>query len=609
MLHPKAHVDASSETVRWETVMVINQTQSFYLKKNYYEYMSTSQKYGTTAELCAMAEIFNFGFCVIRKQDHTSYNCYDYGSVSGMPLNKPSAVVHLLFTGNAGEGHFRYLRQKDNTHVAVEPGRYKLVESYTSSKFTSIAPLDFAALNNDDIEVEAERSGEDDATIFDLTFEDFVILLARCRSNIRVLKRVPKGARILAANRLAQCLEECLASPDLAMKWKNLLTFAYTSLRVPERVNNVSLSTLVKRNLTNPTLKFTKPMKKKPTILLSKRVECKVAEGNIKGAVKLLSSTDTLAPQNESTLSHFKAKHPPPSREMAFPDPPDKTLEPLVVTKRETFFSTKSFPNGSGSGIDGILPQHLKDLTLPLTGDAGVRLLKAITAFSNFMLSGKVQSDFIKIMYGASLCALNKQESGVRPIAVGNTFRRLTSKLACASVRPNMAAKFAPRQVGFGIGGGCEAAAHATRTFIKKNTNKKFVIIKIDFRNAFNEVDRDIFLNEMKLNCPAIYPYLWQCYSAPALLFYGDYIIWSQNGAQQGDPCGPLIFSSAIQFVIDSLVSEFVIIFYLNDGMIGGDYDSVHRDFATVKEECAKIGLHINPSKCELFFCSEVDQD
>lgn len=345
------------------------------LKKDYSEYMS--RKYGTMAELCAMAEIFNFGFCVIRKHDHTNYSCYDYGSVSGMSLHKPLAVVHLLFTGDTGEGHFRYLRQKDNTQNEVEPGRYKLVEAYTSSKFTSIAPLNFATMNDDEIDVEADRNGEDCATASDSSFEDFVILLARCRSNIRVLKRVPRGARILAANTLAHCLEECLASPDLATKWKNLLTFAYTSLRVPERVNNVSLSTLVKRNLTNPTLKFTKPTKKKPTISLSKRVEGKVAEGNIKGAVKILASTDTLAPQNESTLSQLKAKHPPPSREMAFPDPPDKTSQPLVVTEKETFFSIKSFPNGSGSGIDGILPQHLKDLTLPSTGEAGIRLLKS----------------------------------------------------------------------------------------------------------------------------------------------------------------------------------------------------------------------------------------
>ncbi len=156
-------------------------------------------------------------------------------------------------------------------------------------------------------------------------------------------------------------------------------------------------------------------------------------------------------------------------------------------------------------------------------------------------------------MYGASLCALDKKDGGIRPIAVGNTFRRLTAKLASASLSAQMSSKFAPRQVGFGIKGGCEAAVHARRTFIKNNSHRKVVVVKIDFRNAFNEVDRDAFLKEMKTNCPAIFPFLWQCYSSPSLLFYGDFILLSQNGAQQGGPCGPLIFSSAIQYVIDAI--------------------------------------------------------
>lgn len=103
------------------------------------------------------------------------------------------------------------------------------------------------------------------------------------------------------------------------------------------------------------------------------------------------------------------------------------------------------------------------------------------------------------------------------------------------------------------------------------------------------------------MNCPAIFPLLWQCYSTSILLFYGDFIILSQNGAQQGDPCGPLLFSSAIQLVVAALVSEFID-FYLDGGTIAGDYDSVLRDFKTVIEECGKMGLRKNPDKCEIFF-------
>lgn len=83
------------------------------------------------------------------------------------------------------------------------------------------------------------------------------------------------------------------------------------------------------------------------------------------------------------------------------------------------------------------------------------------------------------------------------------------------------------------------------------------------------------------------------------VIFYGEDTIISQNGAHQGEPCGPLL-CSVIQPVVAALLSEFLVV-YLYDGTIAGSDDSVHQ------EECGKIGLYINPAKCELFFYSEVD--
>lgn len=226
---------------------------------------------------------------------------------------------------------------------------------------------------------------------------------------------------------------------------------------------------------------------------------------------------------------------------------------------------------------------------------------------TNYMLAGKIPSNLCAITYGASLCAWNKKEGGIRPIAVGNTFRRLTAKLACASVRPESSKKLAPRQVGFGVSGGCEAYVHATRTFIKKHKHSKAVVLKIDFRNAFNEIHRAQFLNEIKEPSGDI------PISLAMLLYVIVPVLWwniilSQNGAQQGDPCGTLHFCLAIQSVVSALISEFVV-FYLDDGAVAGNPDTVLRDFVQIIESCKKIGLEINPAKCELYFCSQVDTD
>jgi hypothetical protein len=96
-----------------------------------------------------------------------------------------------------------------------------------------------------------------------------------------------------------------------------------------------------------------------------------------------------------------------------------------------------------------------------------------------------------------------------------------------------------------------------------------------------------------------MYPYLWQCYSEPSFLYYGENVILSEVGAQQGDPTGPLAFSLAIQPLINSLSSD-LNVWYLDDGTIGDFVEKVLTDFKNLIEESRKILLllisHINPS-------------
>lgn len=99
------------------------------------------------------------------------------------------------------------------------------------------------------------------------------------------------------------------------------------------------------------------------------------------------------------------------------------------------FKSISSFYNGSSGVIDGIRPQHLKDLISGTNGEAGSKLLKSITSLTNLMLSGKVLDSIRRIIYGARLCALTKKDGGIRHIAIGSTFRRITAKIACYGVR------------------------------------------------------------------------------------------------------------------------------------------------------------------------------
>jgi hypothetical protein len=86
-------------------------------------------------------------------------------------------------------------------------------------------------------------------------------------------------------------------------------------------------------------------------------------------------------------------------------------------------------------------------------------------------------------------------------------------------------------------------------------------------------------------------------------IFFGDHLISSSVGAQQGDPCGPMIFSLAIQPIILSLDSE-LNIWYLDDGTLADYPEVVLSDFKKVINLSRKIGLELNFNKYEIFCCS-----
>lgn len=258
----------------------------------------------------------------------------------------------------------------------------------------------------------------------------------------------------------------------------------------------------------------------------------------------------------------------------------------------------KSFPPGSAGGPDGLRPQHIKDLTSASAGDAGQRLLGRLTDFANLCLAGRVPAAIQPVFCGASLCALNKKGGGIRPIAVGNTLRRLVAKAACKAVMVKMAAKFMPVQLGFGVPHATEAAAHAARAYIS-SLQPGQGLLKLDFKNAFNTVRRDSMLQTVHEELPELYPFVHMSYATTSLLNFGDHMLLSDEGFQQGDPLGPLLFCASSLKLALSMKSEFNI-WYLDDGSIGGDVSSLLCDLDAVRRVGPTIGLELNEEKCEI---------
>jgi len=266
---------------------------------------------------------------------------------------------------------------------------------------------------------------------------------------------------------------------------------------------------------------------------------------------------------------------------------PTTDTPPLQVLPVAVRAAILSFPAGSSAGPDGLRPQHLKDLLVGSTDDGP--LLLAVTGLTNMMLRGDTPTSIRGTLFGANLLTIAKKTRGVRPIAVGYVWRRLTGKVACSHVRAASAALLAPRQLGFGIPGGAEAAVRAARRFVD-NMERGQVFVKIDFRNAFNTLRRDSILEAVAKHFPEFLAYVASTMGGPSDLQFGNFVLQSQEGVQQGDPLGPLEFCLAFKELLESLRSELLLV-YLDDVATGGDAATVLSDFLHLEVAARSLGL------------------
>jgi hypothetical protein len=112
-------------------------------------------------------------------------------------------------------------------------------------------------------------------------------------------------------------------------------------------------------------------------------------------------------------------------------------------------------------------------------------------------------------------------------------------------------------------------------------------------------------LSAVESHVPEIYAFCHLAYSVNTSLKFGNRTISSEEGIQQGDPLGPLIFCLTIQPLLQSLSSEFIV-GYIDDITIGGPRDTVSRDVNVISADGIAYGLHLNADKCECISKSTV---
>jgi len=216
-------------------------------------------------------------------------------------------------------------------------------------------------------------------------------------------------------------------------------------------------------------------------------------------------------------------------------------------------------------------------------------------------------------LLGGNLFPIPKGEDDVRPIAVTESFTRLACKCAALLTRTEAAQALGKRQFGCHTKAGVEALTLAMRVAIQRHP--EMAVAKLDFKTAFQAVDRSFLLSAVAEACPCLFPVTRALYEKPSELYwclgrrygYKAAPFRSANGTRQGCPLSPVLFSIALKKIIDAanetgrVPLSCLVTNYLDDIQICGPPLEVAEAMNVLREVSHGFGLRINPDKCSLY--------
>ena len=145
-----------------------------------------------------------------------------------------------------------------------------------------------------------------------------------------------------------------------------------------------------------------------------------VRDGALGKAARLLSQVHfDLPPDIRTALQNLHPVSAPP----ASPGITEAIGDDFTVDEIQE--AIRRFPPGSAGGFSGLMPSHLALSPSPNY----LRMLQHIARITSDFAWGRFPQEHCSFLAGARLVPIGKKGDGVRPIAVGEVFRRLAGKL------------------------------------------------------------------------------------------------------------------------------------------------------------------------------------
>ena len=260
----------------------------------------------------------------------------------------------------------------------------------------------------------------------------------------------------------------------------------------------------------------------------------------------------------------------------------------------------RSIQGGAGpAGCDAV---HWQDVLLGFGAHSSC-LRDNIAALARKLMNTIVPWEDLRSLMAGRLVALDKCP-GVRPIAVGESLRRIIGKSVCLAVKSDAEEVCQADQLCVGVKAGIEGAIHTLSDLFRDNKISGWGMLSIDAANAFNSFNRISALWNARVLWPRCSRFLFNSYRGwtPLIMNGTTSHLYSKEGMTQGDPLAMYFYGIGTIPLIRSLQGRDQLhqVWYADDASACGSLTTLHGWFTDLLESGPSFGYFPEPSKCVL---------
>ena len=177
----------------------------------------------------------------------------------------------------------------------------------------------------------------------------------------------------------------------------------------------------------------------------------------------------------------------------------------------------------------------------------------------------------------------------MRPIGICEVIRRIIAKAILSITRGDI--QDAASSVQFCVGQKCGTEAAVNNMNLAFKDDNCEAVLLVDATNAFNTLNRQVALRNIRALCPSVATALINTYWRDIEPFVDGSTLYSQEGTTQGDPLAMSMYALALLPLIEKTNpdSDIIQTWYADDAAATGSIQKLHLG--------AKFGYHVNPLK------------